>query len=237
MIIVHAGTLEGFIPGAKAVYQAGSSTGDYHKEMDFENFFRKWLEKQLVPNLKPKYVLILDIAAHHNVQQDRCPTAAYRKADIQDYLLRDDIPFGTKMLKAELLTICRRNKRDPVYIVDEILRTHGHVSLRLPPYHADLNAIELIWGDVKGNIARMNLSFKFTNVKLLIEEAFQQISSEKWFNGCAHVESIEAQYWSSDIAFENEIEKIVIYVDSSDSRTDTEDEPDAYDKDTEDDEQ
>ena len=113
------------IPGAKAVYQAGSSTGDYHKEIDFENFFRKWLEKQLVPNLKPKYVLILDIAAYHNVQQDRCPTAAYRKSNIQDYLLRNDIPFGTKMLKAELLAICRRNKRDPVYSVDEILRTHG----------------------------------------------------------------------------------------------------------------
>ena len=109
--------------------------------------------------------------------------------------------------------------------------------MRLPPYHADLNTIELIWGDVKGYIARKNLSFKFTYIKLLIEEAFHQISSEKWFNCCANVESIEAQYWSSDIAVENEIEKIVIYVDSSDNGTDTEDEPDAYDKDTEDDEQ
>ena len=219
IIMLLARTKDGFIPGANAVYQAGSSTGDYHKDMNFENF-RKWLEKQLVPNLKSKSVIILDNAAYHNLQQDRCPTSAYRKADIQNYLLRHDIPFSARMLKAELLEICRRNKRDPMYIVDEILRTHGYVSLRLPPYHADLNAIELIWGDVKGYIARKNLSFKFSNVKLLIEEAFHQISSEKWFNCCAHVESIEAQYWSTDIAVENEIE-ICVY--SSDSGTDTED--------------
>ena len=37
MIIVHAETKDGFIPGAKAVCQGGSSTGDYHKEMNFEN--------------------------------------------------------------------------------------------------------------------------------------------------------------------------------------------------------
>ena len=136
IIMLLARTKDGFIPGANAVYQTGSSTGDYHKDKNFENF-RKWLEKQLVPNLKSKSVLILDNAAYHNLQQDRCPTSAYRKADIQNYLLRHDIPFGARMLKAELLEICRRNKRDPMYIVDEILRTHGYVSLRLPPYHAD----------------------------------------------------------------------------------------------------
>ena len=44
------------------------------------------------------------------------------------------------------------------------------------------------------------------------------------------------KYWSTDIAVENEIEKIVIQVDSSDSGTDTEDELETYDEDTEDDE-
>ena len=38
MIIVHAGTMNGFISGTKLVYKAGSSTGDYHHEMNFENF-------------------------------------------------------------------------------------------------------------------------------------------------------------------------------------------------------
>ena len=238
MIIVHAGSKDGFIPGAKVhvVYKAGSSTGDYHKEMNFENF-RKWLENQLLPNLKPNSVLILDNAAYHNVQEDRCPTSACRKGDIQDYLRRHEIPFGAKMLKAELLEIYKRHKRPPVYIVDEILRRHGHLTLRLPPYHADLNAIELIWADVKGYIARKNLSFKFSDVKVLIDEAFNQVSSDKWSNCCSHVKTVEEKYWSTDIAVENEIEKIVIYVDNSESGTVTEDELETYDEDTEDDEQ
>ena len=177
LIIVHAGTEDGFIPGAKLVFKAGS-TGDYHQEMNFENF-KKWMENQLLPNLKPKSVLILDNAAYHNVQQDRCPTSSYRKADIQDYLRRHNVTFAENMLKAELLQLCKRHKQQPVYIIDEILRKLGHLALRLPPYHADLNAIELIWGDVKGYVARKNLSFKFNDVKCLVEEAFDQISAQK----------------------------------------------------------
>ena len=47
---------------------------------------------------------------------------------------------------------------------------------------------------------------------------------------------IEQKYWSTDIAVENETEKIVIQVDTIDSGTDTEDELETYDEDTEDDE-
>ena len=53
----------------------------------------------------------------------------------------------------------------PVYIVDEILRRHGHLRLRLSPYHADLNAFELIWADVKGYI-------KFSDVNPLDAKRF-----------------------------------------------------------------
>ena len=116
--------------------------------MNFGNF-RKWVENQLLPNFKQNSVLILDNAAYHNVQEGRCPTSACRNGDIQDFLRRHDIPFSANMLKAELLEICKRHKQAPVYVVDEILRRHGHLTLRLPPYHADLNAIEQIWGDMK----------------------------------------------------------------------------------------
>ena len=137
--------------------------------MNFENF-RKLLDNQLLLNLKPNSVLILVNTAYHNVQEDRCPTSACRKGDTQEYIRRHEIPFGPKMLKAELLEICKRHKKAPVYIVDEILRKHGRLALRLPPYHAGLNATELIWGDVKRHIVRKNLSSKFSDTKVLIDE-------------------------------------------------------------------
>ena len=67
--------------------------------MNFETF-RKWLDKQLVPNLK--VTSVHDDAAYNNVQQDQQDASAYRKADIQKYLQCHDIPFGENMLKAEL---------------------------------------------------------------------------------------------------------------------------------------
>ena len=74
-------------------------------------------------------------------------------------------------------------------------------------------------------------------VKVLIDEVFNQVSSDKRSNCCSHVKTVQEKYWSTDIAVENEIEKIVIYVDCCDSDTDTEDELETYDENTEDDEQ
>ena len=86
----------------------------------------------------------------------------------------------------------RENKIDLVFIVDDILRRHGHTALPLPQYHGNFDAIGLIGvGGVKGYIARKNLSFKFTGVKFLIEEAFNQISNDERLNCCTHVECIE----------------------------------------------
>ena len=54
------------------------------------------------------------------------------------------------MLKDELLELCKNQKQEPVYVLDQILSQHGHLALRLPPYHPDLNPIELIWANLKG---------------------------------------------------------------------------------------
>ena len=60
------------------MFKAKSTTGDYHSEMNFENF-KKWLQEKLLPNLQPNSVIVLDNAAYH-----KCPTAASRKAVIQE---------------------------------------------------------------------------------------------------------------------------------------------------------
>ena len=149
--MLHAGSSKGFIPGAALVFKAKSSTGDYHTEMNAANFM-KWLQEMLIPNLPVKCLLVMDNAAYHNVQVDRCPTTATRKAEIQGWLQRHGIQYDAKMLKAESLQLCKQHKQAPKYVVDEVLRRHGHEAIRLSPYHADLNPIELIWGNLKGTL-------------------------------------------------------------------------------------
>ena len=138
LIVLHAGSKAGFLKGTELVWKAKSSTGDYHDEMNGDKFF-KWVKEKLIPHLPPKSVLIIDNAPYHNLQVDKCPTQASRKADIQAWLTRQQIPFGATQLKAKLLQICKQHKPTPSFLLDNILKEYGHDCLRLPAYHADLN--------------------------------------------------------------------------------------------------
>ena len=163
LIVLHAGSKAVFLKRTELGWKAKSSTGAYHDEMNGDNFF-KWVKEKLIPNLPPKSVLIIDNAPYHNLQVDKCPTQASRKADIQAWLTRQQIPFGATLLKAELLQICKQHKPTPSFLLDKILKEYGHDCLRLPAYHADLNSIELIWATMKGYIARRNVCFKMTGL-------------------------------------------------------------------------
>ena len=52
----------------------------------------------------------------------------------------------------------------------QVLKLHGHNAIRLPPYHAELNAIELIWSNLKGFVGRQNFQFKKAKVEELTLE-------------------------------------------------------------------
>ena len=82
LIVVHAGSEDGFIPGARLIYKAALSTGDYHNEMNAKNF-TKWLEEMLLPNLDGPSAIVMDNASYQTMQYDKCPTSNTRKADIQ----------------------------------------------------------------------------------------------------------------------------------------------------------
>ena len=94
----------------------------------------------------------------------------------------------------ELLQICETQKSQPEYVLENILRKHGHDCLRLPVYHTDLNAIELVWAQVKGYVARQNSSFKSACMMQLIENGLQSVTSDQWKSCCEHVCYVEEKY-------------------------------------------
>ena len=209
LIILHAGSKARFLKGTELVWKAKPSTGDYHDEMNGDNFF-KWVKEKLIPHLPPKSVLIIDNAPYHNLQVDKCPIQVSREADIQAWLTRQQIPFGATLLKADRLQICKQHKPTPSFLLDSILKEYGHDCLRLSAYHADLNSIELIWATMKGYIARRNVSFKMTDVIQLTHDAIAAVTEDDWVSSCRHVEEVERKYWDADIAVEAEMEKKVI---------------------------
>ena len=52
LIILHAGSSEGWIPGAELVFVGKKGSGDYHDEMNAAHF-EDWWKNQLLPNLPP----------------------------------------------------------------------------------------------------------------------------------------------------------------------------------------
>lgn len=59
------------------------------------------------------------------------------------------------MVIAELLDIVKRIKPQyDKYLIDELAQTHNKKVLRLPPYHCELNPIELAWANVKDHVKK-----------------------------------------------------------------------------------
>lgn len=164
LIVVHGGGSNGFVENALLIFKSGLKTGDFHDDMNFENF-SKWLQERYLPNLPINSVVIVDNASYHNVQVEKVPNMSSRKGDMLSWLQHHNIAADSKLYKAELYSLIKLHKADNIkYRIDEIITKAGHTVLRLPPYHPDLNPIEMIWGAVKNAIASRNVTGKKESV-------------------------------------------------------------------------
>ncbi|XP_050301482.1 uncharacterized protein LOC126739728 [Anthonomus grandis grandis] len=101
LVIVHAGCQNGFIPNASLIFKAGQATGDYHGQMNRENFM-KWLEEKLIPNIPANSVVIFDNAPYHSVQENKVPTKSSTKKTMIDWLTANGISHNPAERKWEL---------------------------------------------------------------------------------------------------------------------------------------
>ncbi|GMS96997.1 hypothetical protein PENTCL1PPCAC_19172 [Pristionchus entomophagus] len=116
--------------------------GDYHKEMNSEEF-EKYIEsvfKALVAeakekNLKP--VLLMDNAKYHSRVLDKMPTSNDKRDVIKAWL--------------EMVQLLKKfDRRDfNVYVVDTMAEKYGVTLVRTPPYMAEFAPIEFGWSAMK----------------------------------------------------------------------------------------
>lgn len=230
LIIVHAGGQAGFIDGALLIFKSKSKTGDYHSDMNFVNF-SKWTREKLLPNLPPRSVIVMDNAAYHSVQEDKKPTMISTKAIMQTWLQRHNVEFDTSLRKCDLLNLIKQHATENIYKIDEILKAAGHEVLRLPPYHPDLNPIELVWGDIKGQLAKIEIDSNLDKKKNTLEQLFAEFSVEKWVNCDKHVQTIENEYCLHDRIVDEEMDRFIINLQDSDSSSYTDSDDDSSDMD------
>lgn len=223
-IMAHAGGSMGFIEGCLLLFKSKTKSGDYHDDMNSENF-EKWFTTVLIPRLPNNSIIVMDNAPYHSIQLNKSPTASWRKNEIVSWLHSKNLPYQPAMLKYELLEIVKRNKPLPEYKIDNCAVANGHTILRLPPYHCDLNPIELIWSMVKRKVAAHNISSN-SNMEALIHQAFEEISTDLWQAECEHVKRIENEYIERD-RLHDDMDEFIIRLGESDSEmewTDSENE-------------
>ena len=198
LIIINAISSAGWVPGAKLVFQAKRKTGDYHGQMNAA-LFQKWFSEKLIPNIPDDSLIIMDNASYHNTLS-LCspPTPTCAKDKIRQWLMENKIPCETDCLKAELVEVLKKIAPAPIYEVDAIAKKYGHEIVRTPPYHPELQPIEMCWGVVKNHIAR-NCDFTLSNLSSQLEEGFIIVNPSTCTKIIKKVKAKEDQFWEEDM--------------------------------------
>nr|XP_031841206.1 uncharacterized protein LOC116430775 [Nomia melanderi] len=188
VIIVRGGGEMGFILNSLLLFKSKTPMENQHSNIN-NSHFMKWVEELVVPNLPASSVVIVDNTPYHTLDEN-----------IKSKLMKN--------IKVKL------SPKDSSF--DKLLQSHGHEVLRLPPYHPDLNPIELVWGDIKNKVDKECLSAKLKENKDFLLNCFYQIAVEKWKVYCTHVQKIEDEYLQHhelmDGSIHSFIAQVVIYV-------------------------
>ena len=197
LIIVHAITRAGWVKGAQLVFEAKKRTGDYHGQMNWDNF-SSWFNKKLLPNIPKQSLIIMDNAGYHNVlAEDRFPRKSSTVAELRDWLTHNKHPWRDDMLKSELHTECAKYAPNPEFKLDSIAATQGHRILRTPQYHCDLQPIEACWGVVKNHMAD-NCDFTMCGMRNNLPDAFAKVTQDTCAKVIAKARQREKKYWIED---------------------------------------
>ncbi len=95
----------------------------------------------------------------------------------------------------------------------------------LPPYHPDLNPIEMIWGIMKGRFAARNVDFGSNTADMLlkIRDEMAGITAEEWRRSCRHVWDQEDEYLRREVEEDNIEEPQELEVASNSESSESED--------------
>lgn len=197
LIVVHIGSAEGFVAGGLLCFESKKNTSDYHDEMNGKTFL-EWF-CGVLPLLKDNSVIVMDNAPYHSVKTEQSPTTSWKKADIIQWLESKGAETTPEMIKFDLMKIVRQIKHKyDLYVVDEEAKKQNKIVLRLPPYHCELNPIEMAWSNVKGYVKTNNSTFKINDVRRLLNEGIERVTPEMWSNYVSHTIKEEDKFWQID---------------------------------------
>jgi len=120
---------------------------------------------------------------------------AWRKHKIVQWLEDKNVVVDRKMVKLELMQKVKEIRTTEKYAIDEKAMESNKIVLRLPPYHCELNPIELAWSVIKNHVKQNNTTFKLNDVRQLLIDGVQRVTPEMWANFVKHTIKEEDKMW------------------------------------------
>lgn len=209
LIVLHIGSDSGFVDNGLLLFQS-KKTGDYHEDMNSQRFI-EWMHK-ILPSLDPGSIIVMDNAPYHSTKLEKSPTSSWRKDALVEWLTSKGVMVDKKLLRVELLEIVKtyKDKCPVLYEVDEMVRQSGRIVLRLPPYHCNLNPIELVWAQVKHHVAANNKTFKIKEVNDLLLEGLSLVNAEAWKSCIKHSITEENKMYDIDNIVDDMVDNLII---------------------------
>lgn len=145
--------------------------------------------------------------------QEEIPNNNWTKKRLTEWLISKQIDFPQNAMKDEIWKIASQNLPQRRYHLDEYVLHHGHMIVRLPPYHCHFNAIEMVWSECKRwydeNIVKTNSAPE--DVLRVWSEAINNVSPEHWKNYVNHTETVICAAWETEKYFDiTDIQPIII---------------------------
>ena len=84
--------------------------------------FEKYFKEQILSNIPPRSIIVLDNAFYHSRKIEKVPNTCWRKDEIREWLQERNIHYEDYMLKKDLLGI----------VLSDLYRTDTFLSLIIP---------------------------------------------------------------------------------------------------------
>ncbi|KAE9522741.1 hypothetical protein AGLY_016850 [Aphis glycines] len=153
-------------------------------------------------------VIIMDNASYHSVKKDPTPVMSWKKQDIINWLESKGEVVTQPIVKVELLLRVKEIKSEhEKYVIDEYAKENGKTVLRLPPYHYELNPLELVWSSVKHYVRTHNNTYKLKDVQELLKQGVEHVTPEMWTNFVQHVVKEEDKFLRIDFITDEMLEE------------------------------
>lgn len=176
--IIHAGSDQGFLQGAEFVCL-------FNRKTEETDSYEHWLVEKLLPKMPPNSVIVTDTnTLYHKKKENTIPSCSWKKEEIKNWLLSQNISIGDISHKKELLSLVKNITplSSAKLRINEIAKEKGIEILRVPPFHYELNPLNMIWAQLKHYVKTNMKSFKIKKIKELIREGIFSINQINWIN-------------------------------------------------------